>query len=189
MNELIPFLVIIILVLINGLFVAAEFALIGTPRTQIDQAANQGHPVAKVIQGILKDPNKQAEYIATAQLGITLASLGLGMYGERKLAELLFFSFQDWGSTEAIHTVATIISLGILTFLHIVLGEMVPKSMALQKPQQTSLWITPIVVLMQKCVFPLIIALNKLGNGFLKWIGISSGGLHKVSSHTAEELE
>ncbi|MBC7658223.1 MAG: HlyC/CorC family transporter [Chitinophagaceae bacterium] len=189
MSDLLPFIVIVILVLINGLFVAAEFALIGTPRTQIDQAANQGNAVAKVIQSILKNPNKQAEYIATAQLGITLASLGLGMYGERKIAELLFASFQNFGGEDAVHTVASILALGILTFLHIVLGEMVPKSMALQKPQETSLWITPIVVLVQKCVFPLIIALNKLGNGFLKLIGVTSGGVHKASAHTAEELE
>lgn len=189
MIALIPVLVIIILVLINGLFVAAEFALIGTPRTQIDQAVNQGNPVAKVIQGIMRDPGKQAEYIATSQLGITLASLGLGMYGERKLAEWLFASFQNIVSEGAAHTIASIVALGMLTFLHIVIGEMVPKSMALQKPQRTSLWITPLVVLIQKAVYPLILVLNRLGNGFLNWFGIIQGATHKSSSHTAEELE
>lgn len=189
MIEVLPIVVIIVLVLINGLFVAAEFALIGTPRTQIDQAVNQGNAVAKVIQGIMKDPKSQAEYIATAQLGITLASLGLGMYGERKLAEWIFSSFHDFASEGAVHTIASIISLGTLTFLHIVIGEMVPKSMALQKPQQTSLWITPLVVVIQKAVYPLIIILNKLGNGFLHWFGIKQGSVHKHASHTPEELE
>jgi len=188
MIEFMPVFIIIVLVLINGLFVAAEFALIGTPRTQIDQAVNQGNPVAKVIQDIMRDPSKQAEYIATAQLGITLASLGLGMYGERKLAEWLTVSFTNYFNEGAAHTVATIVSLGMLTALHIVIGEMVPKSMALQKPQQTSLWITPIVVLIQKAVYPLIIILNRLGSGFLNWFGISHSSSHKTS-HTPEELE
>jgi len=189
MIDFIPVLVIIVLVLINGLFVAAEFALIGTPRTQIDHAVNQGNPVAKVIQSIMRNPTKQSEYIATAQLGITLASLGLGMYGERKLAEWLFTSSQNMLGEGASHTLASIVSLGILTFLHIVFGEMVPKSMALQKPQQTSLWITPLVVVIQKAVYPLILTLNKLGNGFLKWFGITGSSTHKGASHTAEELE
>ncbi len=180
--------VVIVLVLINGLFVAAEFALIGTPRTQIDQAVNQGHPVARVIQEIQKNPNKQNEYIATAQLGITLASLGLGMYAERKLAESFLNYFTGSLSEGAAHTLATLLSIGLLTYLHIVLGEMVPKSMALQKPQETSLWITPLVVLIQKCVYPFIIFLNTLGGGILSWIGISPQQ-RKASSHTAEELE
>ncbi len=189
MIDFLPFIVILLLVLINGLFVSAEFALIGTPRTQIDQAVNQGNPVAKVIQAIMRNPTKQAEYIATAQLGITLASLGLGMYGERKLAEYLVISFHDLLGEGAAHSLASIVALGLLTFLHIVFGEMVPKSMALQKPQETSLWITPIVVIIQKAVYPLILTLNKLGNGFLHWFGIDQGEGHKGSSHTAEELE
>ncbi|RZA20145.1 MAG: DUF21 domain-containing protein, partial [Proteobacteria bacterium] len=140
MIDIVMVLIVIVLVLINGLFVAAEFALIGTPRTQIDQAVNQGNAVAKVIQAIQRNPDRQNEYIATAQLGITLASLGLGMYAERKLAESFMSYFIDSLSEGAAHTLASILSLGLLTFLHIVLGEMVPKSMALQKPQQTSLW-------------------------------------------------
>ncbi len=188
MIDIVMVLIVIVLVLINGLFVAAEFALIGTPRTQIDQAVNQGNAVAKVIQAIQRNPDRQNEYIATAQLGITLASLGLGMYAERKLAESFMSYFIDSLSEGAAHTLASILSLGLLTFLHIVLGEMVPKSMALQKPQQTSLWITPLVVVIQKFVYPLILVLNKLGSGILSWIGINPDD-RKVSSHTAEELE
>lgn len=189
MIDIVMILVVIVLVLVNGLFVAAEFALIGTPRTQIDQAVNQGNTVAKVIQTIQRDSDKQNEYIATAQLGITLASLGLGMYAERKLAESFMSYFVGSMSEAAAHTLASILSLGLLTFLHIVFGEMVPKSMALQKPQQTSLWVTPLVVVIQKFVYPLILFLNRLGNGILSWIGVSAEQRRKVSSHTAEELE
>lgn len=188
MIDIVMILIVIVLVLINGLFVAAEFALIGTPRTQIDQAVNQGNTVAKVIQTIQRNPDKQNEYIATAQLGITLASLGLGMYAERKLAESFTSYFVGSLSETAAHTLASILSLGLLTFLHIVFGEMVPKSMALQKPQQTALWVTPIVVVIQKAIYPFILFLNKLGSGILSWIGISPEQ-RKVSSHTAEELE
>jgi CBS domain containing-hemolysin-like protein len=188
MIDIVMILIVIALVVINGLFVAAEFALIGTPRTQIDQAVNQGNAVAKVIQSIQRNPKKQNEYIATAQLGITLASLGLGMYAERKLAESFMSYFVGALSEGAAHTLASVLSLGLLTFLHIVLGEMVPKSMALQKPQQTSLWITPLVVVVQNFVYPLILVLNKLGNGILSWMGINPND-RKVASHTAEELE
>lgn len=188
MIDIVMVLFVIVLVLINGFFVAAEFALIGTPRTQIDQAANQGNTVAKVIQAIQRSPEKRSEYIATAQLGITLASLGLGMYAERKLAESFTSYLVGTWSEGVAHTIASIFSLGLLTFLHIVFGEMVPKSMALQKPQQTSLLITPVVVVIQKCVYPFIILLNKLGSGILSWIGIEPGQ-RKGSSHTTEELE
>ncbi len=189
MVALVPTLIIIALVMVNGLFVAAEFALIGTPRTQIDQAANQGHPVAKVMQGILKSPGKRVEYIATTQLGITLASLGLGMYGERKLAEWFFATFQNWISEGTAHTIASFVALGALTFMHIVFGEMVPKSMALQKSQQTALLVTPIVVIIQKCVHPFIVLLNNLGTRFLGIFGINSASQSHEISHTAEELE
>jgi CBS domain containing-hemolysin-like protein len=186
-----PLLIIILLVLVNGVFVAAEFALISTPRALIDQLANKGHSLARVVQGIMKDRVLQDRYIATAQLGITLASLGLGMYGEHKIADWLtpFFDGLGVGRYVAAHTVATIFAIGILTFFHIVIGEMVPKSIALQKSHQTAFLVAPVVSLLEKGLLPFIVGLNRLGNSVLAAMGIKAHSGGHESVHSAEELQ
>ncbi|MEN8098126.1 MAG: CNNM domain-containing protein, partial [Chloroflexota bacterium] len=128
---LIPILVSIVLIAINGLYVAAEFAIIGVRKTRISKLAKEGNKAAAVIYGVLDDPIKQDQYISTAQLGITLASLGLGMYAEEAIAGWLIGPAEHiFHLTEsAAHGVAAAVALGILTFLHVVIGEMVPKSL------------------------------------------------------------
>jgi CBS domain containing-hemolysin-like protein len=184
-------LIIAALILLNGLFVAAEFAIVGAPRAAIDARAERKQPLARLVQGILRDPRKQDRYIATAQIGITVASLGLGMYGEHVLAEWVFdiLGRTTWTSWLAGHGIASIVAVAILTYFHIVIGEMVPKSLALQAAERMVLWITPPMLWIQTIVLPLVAALNGLGNFVLKLAGIRRQAQNAEQYYTSEELQ
>ncbi len=166
--------IVTVLVLLNGLFVAAEFAIVGTPRVAIEKRAAAGSAVAGRVAAILDDPRRQDRFIATAQLGITVASLGLGMYGEHEVAVRLVPFLEGLGAARyvAAHTLASILAVAILTYAHIVFGEMVPKSIALQRAERTVLWITPPMLAIQALCYPLVVVLNALGNALLRVFGI-----------------
>ena len=189
MSYLTPALIILGLIVLNGVFVAAEFALIGVPRHAIESRAARGHRVAKMVSAILNNPRRQDQYIATAQLGITFASLGLGMYGEQVVAAGIegWLSALGPAARFAEHTVASLIAVAFLTYLHIVFGEMIPKSLALQHAEGTSLWIAPVVSWVRRALFPLVLGLNGLGNALLRIVGIERTPSHAY--HTPEELE
>ncbi|MBC7926515.1 MAG: HlyC/CorC family transporter [Bryobacteraceae bacterium] len=186
---LIPILIILMLLLLNAIFVAAEFSLIGVPRATVDRRASEGNRVAKLLANVLNTPRLQDQYIATAQLGITVASLGLGMYGEHAVAGWIAGWLHALGPAAqfAEHTVASVISIVLLTYLHIVLGEMIPKTLALQHAERTSLWIIPLMSWIRIAVYPLVVGLNAVGNGLLRIAGITRTTTHQ--SHSPEELE
>src|SRR5947208_14095219 len=150
-------LVITLLVILNGVFVAAEFAIVGAPRAAIDRKAQDGHRLARLVQRVLDDPKQQDRYIATAQIGITVASLGLGMYGEHVLADWILgrLGSGTWAVWLAAHGFASVAAVAVLTYLHIVLGEMLPKSLALQMAERLALWLTPIMLWTQALLYPL----------------------------------
>jgi CBS domain containing-hemolysin-like protein len=190
MAILIPFAIILVLVLLNGLFVAAEFSIIGVRPTRIAQLAESGNPVARRLLQTLNDRAQVDRYIASAQLGITLASLGLGMYGEPAIAHLLEEPLHDWfGVTgTAAHTISFIIGLGLVTYLHVVIGEMVPKSLALQFAERTVLALAQTMALMQKLFHIPITILNRIGLWLLRLVGVPPPE-EKSRLHTPDELE
>jgi CBS domain containing-hemolysin-like protein len=187
---LVPLIIITVLVLLNGLFVAAEFAIIGVRPTRMTQLAEEGNRTALGVKRILEDPVQQDQYIATAQLGITIAGLGLGMYGEHTIAEWLLGPLEGWlhlDETSA-HAVAVVAALALLTFAHVVVGEMVPKSLALQYAERTVLGIAGLMRLVGWLFYPAVRLLNAIGNGFLRLLRIPVAASHG-RLYSPEELE
>jgi CBS domain containing-hemolysin-like protein len=187
----IAFLVITVLILLNAVFVAAEFAIVGAPKASIDKLAAGGNAMALRVQAILRDPQKQDRYIATAQLGITLASLGLGMYGEHVLADVIYQYLGAVGGPAflASHAFASILAVTILTYFHIVVGEMVPKSLALQRAETMALWITPPMLWTKNLLYPFVVVLNGLGNLTLRMMGVRRQVAHSEQYYSPEELQ
>ncbi len=185
---LINSIIIVFLLFANGFFVASEFALVSVRHTRISQLANEGNGTAKVAEGALNELDK---YIAATQLGITIASIGLGWVGEATLAKLihpLFDFLPGVSNTVATHTVAVAIAFALITFMHVVIGELMPKSIALQYPEKTTLIITRPLVFTAKLFAPFIFLLNGFGNALLKLMKIPPAS-HVNSVHTEEEID
>lgn len=191
MELLIPALIVIALVVLNGLFVAAEFAIVGAPRASIEHQASRGSVLAQRVKRVLEDAKRQDRYIATTQIGISVASLGLGMYGEHVLAEWIALRLEPYGANLwiASHAIASAIAIGILTYLHIVVGEMVPKALALQRAERIVLYVTPPILIIEAAIYPLVGALNGIGNALLRLIGVRRTEAGTDRYHTTEELQ
>lgn len=177
----------ILLVLANGFFVAAEFAIVKVRSSQIELRAQTGKKTAKMSQTIIGHLDA---YLSATQLGITLASLGLGWVGEPIVSKLIvslmnLFGFS--GGEELAHAIALPVAFAIITVLHIVLGELAPKSLAIQLPEQTTLAISYPLRFFYILFKPFIVTLNGLANFLLRRAGIQpAGGLDHV--HSNEEL-
>ena len=189
-DALTPSAIVLLLLALNALFVAAEFAIVGVSRPVVERRAADGEWRARLVARVLRDAGEQDRFIATAQLGITLASLGLGMYGEHLLAEWLAERLDMLGAARwiAAHTLGSVLAVTILTYLHIVIGEMVPKSIALQHAERTVLWIAPVMRLIQLVVLPFVIVLNGIGNGVLRSVGVRRDRQQDEHYRTPEEL-
>lgn len=178
-------LLVIFLVFFNGFFVAAEFAMVKIRSSRISQLVAEGNQRAKVAQ---KVTNNLDAYLSACQLGITLASLGLGWIGEPAIAHLIEGPLAYFGVPEvAIHTIAFVVAFSIITFLHIVLGELAPKSVAIQRAEGTVLSLAKPLILFYKIMYPFIILLNGTANRFLKWIGIEPIKEGELA-HTEDEI-
>lgn len=182
---------ILLFVVANGLFVAAEFAIVGAPRASLEHLAAGGNRSARRVVAILDNVRRRDRYIATTQIGVSLASLGLGMYGEHVVAGWIEtwsgpFNLAGWITA---HTVASVVAIAVLTYLHIVLGEMVPKTLALQGATRTALWVSPLIEGIQKPVLPLVVALNGIRNAVLRAAGVRGGVAEEERYHSTEELQ
>src|SRR5262245_27032095 len=176
-----------LLILANGLFVAAEFALIGSPRPTLERKASHGDRFARRILHILTTPRRTGEYIATVQLGITLASLGLGMYGEHRLATIIEqHLFPIYVLSAA--ALASAIALGILTIGHIVIGEMVPKGVALQHPLAVGRFTNWPMRLTLVVLYPFVRVSDAIAGWVLRLVGIRRQENVREQVYTPEEL-
>ena len=181
-------LLVLLLVLLNAFFVAAEFALVAVRRSRIDQMAQEGDRSAQVVQRALTHLDR---YISGTQLGITLASLALGWIGEPAVAVVVDRVLRLIGiepEPGAVHTGAGIaVAFLVITFLHIVLGELAPKSIALARPEGTSRLVARPLMLFSRVMSPFIDLLNGTANRLLALLRVqpvSEGG----QVHSPEEL-
>jgi CBS domain containing-hemolysin-like protein len=185
---------VLVLVLLNGFFVAAEFALVAARRSRVEQMVAEGDRKAIVVRDVQEHLDR---YISGTQLGITLASLALGWIGEPALASLIDRGLQAVGIgahaapgvvTAAAHSGAAIaVAFAIITFLHIVLGELAPKSLALASPEQVSRHVVRPLILFSRLASPAIGVLNGSANAFLRIFGVRPVG-EGEHVHSPEEL-
>ncbi|NNC81044.1 MAG: HlyC/CorC family transporter [Acidimicrobiales bacterium] len=183
-----PVVIVLALVVINGVFVAAEFALVGSRRSRIAALAEDGNRGARWLLKIFDRPTGKDSYIAVAQLGITLASIGLGMYGEPAIAHWLYDPFESLGLSEgAAHTVGFLVALSIITYLHVVFGEMIPKALALSTPEGTSLKVNPVMRTFSALFRPAVAVLNWIALSLMRLLRIPEPD-KTLSLYSSEEL-
>ncbi|TMC00265.1 MAG: HlyC/CorC family transporter [Chloroflexi bacterium] len=176
------------LVLFNGMFVAAEFSIITARRARLETLAGEGNALAGLVLRASKDIRN---YLAATQLGITMASIGLGFVGEPVMADIIepAFSFLPAeGRGPAAHTVAVPVAFAAITALTIVLGELAPKTIALWNPERVAFVTTPVTEAFRYVFWPAIWLLNRVANLILRPFGLITvqGGAHSV--HSAEEI-
>ena len=174
-----------ILLGLNAFFVGAEFALISARRSNIEPRAREGGRRARITLAAME---RVSLMMAGAQLGITICSLGLGYLGEPAIAHLLEGPFEALGLPDsAIHPVALVIALLIVGYLHVVLGEMVPKNLALARPDRAALALAPPLMLIVRALHPAISLLNWLANVILRTLGVQPKN-EVTSAFTRDEV-
>ncbi len=160
----------LVLLALNAFFVGAEFALISARRSVIEPRAEEGGWAARTT---LRAMENVSLMMAGAQLGITVCTLGLGALGEPAIAHFLEGPFESLGVPEGlVHPIAFVIALSIVGYLHVVLGEMVPKNLALAGPERAALILAPALVLIVRVLRPLIGLVNAIANGVLRLVGV-----------------
>jgi CBS domain containing-hemolysin-like protein len=172
---------------LNGFFVAAEFSIVKVRYSQIQLKAAEGHAMAKQAEHIIKHLD---EYLSATQLGITLASLGLGFVGESALHHIfenLFSYFNLAVAASTVTTISLVSSFLLITVMHIVFGELIPKSIAIRKSESTTMFIAAPLRIFYTIFKPFIWSMNHMSNAFLRLIKIHPASDQEI--HSTEELQ
>ncbi len=176
------------LVCANGFFVAAEFSIVTVRKTRIDQMIAEGHRGAKAVRRAVTSPDR---YIAATQLGITMASLGLGWLAEPALATLFEPALTFLPAHMAVataHSIAVAIAFAIITAAEIVFGELAPKWIALERPEATAIWLVQPLELFMRVFSPFIRLVHGTAQGVIRMVGLRGAG-HRAGVHSEEELK
>ena len=172
----------------NGFFVAAEFSIVTVRKTRIDQMIAEGHRGAKAVRRAVTAPDR---YIAATQLGITMASLGLGWMAEPALASIFepaLTALPAYLAAATAHSIAVAIAFALITAAEIVFGELAPKWVALERPEATAIWLVRPLELFMRVFWPFIRLVHGTAQGVVKMLGLR-GAEHRAGVHSEEELK
>jgi CBS domain containing-hemolysin-like protein len=172
------------LVAMNGLVVAAEFAFVKVRPTQVNAPVERGKPGASLVQDAIENLD---DYLAVSQLGITLSSLGLGWIGEPAVASLIEPVIGQFAPAGTLHLIAFALGFGFITFLHVVFGELAPKTFAIQEAVKIALLVAPLMKFFYYAFMPGIIVFNGTANYFTRLAGVSPAS-ESEETHTEEEI-
>ncbi len=176
------------LVCANGFFVAAEFSIVTVRKTRVDQLIAEGHTRARAVRRAISAPDR---YIAATQLGVTMASLGLGWIGEPAVASLIAPALErmpHYAAEATLHSIAVAIAFTLITAFHIVFGELAPKWVTLERAETTAMFVVKPTEIFMRALWPFIHLLHATARLIVSALGIR-GGAHRGGVHSEEELK
>ncbi len=183
--EIINLIMVAILIALTAFFVATEFAIVKIRTTRLDQLVAEGNTKAVAARKVVGNLD---EYLSACQLGITITALGLGWLGEPTVEHLLHPLFVEFDLSESVSSILSfIIAFALITFLHVVIGELAPKTLAIQKAEAVTLRIAKPIMFFYKIMYPFIKTLNGSARIFTGWFGLKPASEHELA-HSEEEL-
>jgi len=183
--DLLRLLLAFILVALNGMFVAAEFAFVRIRSSRVDRLVEEGRSSAKIVREAVDNLD---DYLAVSQLGITISSLGLGWIGEPAVAALIDPILGTFLAGETVHLVSVALGFGFITFLHVVFGELAPKTFSIQDAEKVSLVVAAPMKLCYYLFMPGIIVFNGTANAFTSMLGYPPAS-ETEETHSEEEIQ
>src|SRR5215472_6663826 len=183
----IRFVILIAVLLLNGLFAAAEVALVSVRKSRLRAMAAEGQVGAQAALNLLANP---ARLLSVTQVGVTLASLGLGWAGESTVYHFFLSLLQPFWSTRfdaLLHAASFGIAFLLISYAHVVLGEVVPKNLAIEKADQLAVLVAPALLLFDRIATPFVVGAERTAALLSRWLGVR--GTHTGGGHSAEELK